>query len=243
MKLRAYASKTDKGPYFEVNEDLFDVDLSQNLFMLIDAFGGAGQGDTCAEHIVRHVREMYSRISSDPDSTLPFFYAPQYLLEGNALINAALSTHQLICQENAGKEMSKRAGASGVFLSFSENIVNILSVGCCQAYHYSLGKIQKVYQEDSLNFVNPTAKENIKVPLNAFGLYDYLHFIFREAKVLSGDYLILLTDGVYHFLDQDEMKAIVEKNTENLNDAISEMFALANKRSNLDNQSGMILHF
>ena len=243
MKLRAYIGKTDKGPYLEVNEDLFDVDLSQNLFMMIDAFGGAGQGDVCAEKIVQHMKEMYSRISRDPDSTLPFFYGPQYLLEGNALINATLSTHNLICQDNRGKQMSQRAGASGVFLSFSENIVNILSVGTCQTYHYSGGKLQKVYQEDSLHLTNPIIKQNVKVPLNAFGLYDYLHFILKEVKMSEGDYLILMTDGAHHLLDEDEIKAIVEKNTVNLSNAISEMFFLANKRNNLDNQSGMILSF
>ena len=243
MKLKAYNGKTDKGPYLEVNEDLFDVDLSQNLFMLVDAFGGAGQGDVCAGKIVQHMREMYSRVSGDSDSTLPFFYGPQYLLEGNALINATISTHQFICQDNREKQMSQRAGASGVFLSFSENIVNVLSVGTCQTYHYSLGKLQEVYQEDSLHFINPTTKENLKVPLNAFGLYDYLHFIFKEVKMSSGDYLILMTDGGNHLLDKDEMKAILEKNTENLSNAISEMFLLANKRNNLDNQSAIILSF
>ena len=139
--------------------------------------------------------------------------------------------------------MSQRAGASGVFLSFSENIVNILSVGTCQAYHYSLGKLEEVYQEDSLHCINPITKENFKVPLNAFGLYDYLHFIFKEVKMSSGDYLILMTDGANHLLDKDEMRAILERNTENLSNAISEMFLLANKRNNLDNQSAIILGF
>ena len=118
MKLKAYAAKTDKGPYFDINEDLFDVDLSQNFFALIDAFGGSGQGDICATKIIQYMRENYSQVSSDPDSTLPFFYGPQYLLEGNALINAALSTHQIICQNNAEKMMSERAGQVAFFLLF-----------------------------------------------------------------------------------------------------------------------------
>lgn len=243
MKLKAYGSKTDKGPYLEINEDFFDVDISQNLFMLIDAFGGAGQGNVCAKKIMENMKKVYSHIGGDPNATLPFFYGPQYLPEGNALINAALSTHQLICKENFDKKMSERSGASGVFLSFSENIVNILSVGNCRTYYCSQGNIEKVYEEDALHFINSITQEKVRVPLNAFGFYDYLNFILREIKVNPGDYLILVSDGVYNLLEKEEIKAILEKNTNDLNNGISKMFYLANERNNLDNQSGMILSF
>ena len=243
MKLKSYACKTDKGPFFEINEDLFEVDLSENLFMLIDAFGGAGQGDLCAKKIIENMKKIYSHVSGDSDATLPFFYGHQYLLEGNALINAAFSTHQILCEENSEKTMSERSGASGVFLSFSENLVNILSIGNCQTYCYSMGEIFKVYQEDSLDFISSTNSHNLNIPLNAFGFYDYLHFTFKEIKVYPGDYLVMLTDGVYSFLSADEIKAIVEDHADNLNKAIIKMFALANERNNLDNQSCMVLGF
>ena len=186
MKLKAYAGRTDQGPYLEVNEDFFDVDLAQNLFMLIDAFGGAGQGDICGEKIITHIKESYAVVSGDPDSTLAFFYAPQYLLEGNALANAVLSCHQVICQDNGQRKIVQKAGASGVFLSFAQNMVNVLSVGNCRVYHLSLGKMTKINQEDSLDFINPRTRESVKVPLNAFGLYDYLHFGLKELKVMPG---------------------------------------------------------
>ena len=242
MKLNAYASKTDKGPYLDINEDLFSVDLIENLFMLIDAFGGAGQGNVCAQKIADSVREIYSRLS-DPDSTRPFFYAPQYLPEGNGLINAVLASHQSLYKENIAKKMPERAGAGGVFISFSENIINALSVGNCRAYLYSLGKMWKVFEEDSLRFKGSAVQAQMRVPLSAFGLYDYLPFTFKEVYANPGDYLILLTDGVYSLLDQDEIKALLEKNTSDLHCALSEMFSLANRRNNLDNQSGMILSF
>ncbi|MCY4644884.1 MAG: hypothetical protein OXB88_09725 [Bacteriovoracales bacterium] len=243
MKLNAYAGKTDKGPYLEINEDLFDLDLSKNIFMLIDAFGGAGQGDLCAKKIVENMKKEYSRINDDPDSTLSFFYAPQYFLEGNALINAALMTHQLIYNENMEKEMGKRAGASGVFLSLSKNVINILSIGVCRIYHCSLGKIKKICGEDSIDFTHGENETNMKIPLGAFGLYNYLHFCFREIKPHPGDYLILLTDGVYSLLDKDEINHIINKNADHLNRALKEMFDSANSRNNLDNQSGLILQF
>ena len=101
----------------------------------------------------------------------------------------------------------------------------------------------KIYEEDSLNFINTVNKESIQIPLNAFGLYDYLHFIFKEVKINAGDYLVLLTDGVHNLLDRDEIKAMVEGHADDLNRAVSEMFILANKRNNFDNQSAMILSF
>ena len=243
MRLKAYAGKTHKGPFLEVNEDSFDVDLSQELFMVVDAFGGAGHGDQCAKTITANMKKVYSHMSGDPDSTHPFFYAPQYLIEGNALINAAISSHQLILDENKKKEITKRSGASGVFLSLSENVANILSIGNCQTYYYSLGKVTKVYEPDSLSVSGPYTQRGPRIPFNAFGLYDYLHFNFKELRANEGDALIMLTDGVYNRLDGDEIRVMVEKNTQNLNGAISQMFALANKRNNFDNQSCIILSF
>ena len=240
MKLNAYAGKTDQGPFLNINEDVFDLDLSHSLFMVIDGFGLGGMGRICAEKIAESIKIEYAKINDDPDSTLSFFYAPQYFLEGNALINAVLLSHQLLYKENQKREHSKRVGAGGIFLSCSERVVSILSVGNCQAYYCSSNTIIKIINEDVIKF---DQKAEIDIPLNAFGFYEHLNFTYREVRPSSGDHIVFFTDGVYKFLLEDEIKNTVEKNSGHLYNALEEMFELANARNNLDNQGGFILQF
>ena len=41
FSLKRYAYKTDKGPLLEVNEDDVEVDLKNEIFMILDGFGGS----------------------------------------------------------------------------------------------------------------------------------------------------------------------------------------------------------
>ena len=243
MKLKAYMSKTSIGPLLKTNEGIVEEDLSKNLYAIINSFGGNSEGPHHpTRQIWNSVNRLYSSITDDPDSTLAFFYAHQYLMEGNALVNSVIATHQSILQDNLEKkDMSHRFGASGIFLALANHTANILSIGSCQAYHYSLGEIKLICTEDAMKLPLTKSKGIKSIPLHALGLYDYLDFNFKEVRVKSGDYLILLSSGVYNFLKEDEILRCIEANQIVLENAISEMFCLANDRDNIDNQSCMIL--
>ena len=45
IQLKEYVALSSQGPFLQINEDMVDVDLSNNLFMLLDGFGGSGVGD------------------------------------------------------------------------------------------------------------------------------------------------------------------------------------------------------
>lgn len=44
MKLKSYAAKTHQGPYLEINEDGYEFDFENELYMILDGFGGSGIG-------------------------------------------------------------------------------------------------------------------------------------------------------------------------------------------------------
>ena len=93
IELKSYAMLSHQGPYLNVNEDTAEADIVNNMFLVIDGFGGAGIGDEVALLVKDILKKAYKKISVDPDSTLPFYYSHKYLLEANALINALFNAH------------------------------------------------------------------------------------------------------------------------------------------------------
>ncbi|MFN8369954.1 MAG: hypothetical protein U0T83_04930 [Bacteriovoracaceae bacterium] len=245
MKLKSFAAETNKGPYLQVNEDLYEVDVINQLYMILDGFGGSGIGDKVVQEIKDYVKSFYTKISQDPDSTMPFYYSNKYVLEGNALLNAMYHAHRLVCKNNAKIEMNKRAGASAVMISQSEDLLTIASTGNCAAYLYRKGQFNKVLIEDSMRFLSKDDFDlNFKTaPLSAFGLFDDIYIQTREIKLNHNDLVIFATDGAYGRALEQEFKYIFDKTQNSLAEKIKQVFDLNNLRGNLDNQTMLILEF
>lgn len=245
IELKSYGMQSHQGPHLNLNEDLVDADLVNNLFMLIDGFGGSNIGDRAAMMIRDTLKRSYTKIAADPEATLPFFYSHKYLIEGNALINAFQTAHQNVNRDNEKKNLDNRGGGSVIAAAVAENILTLVSTGNCVAYLYRKGHMSIEVLADSLAGLSRDSYQSYlhSVPMSGIGLFEDLHYNVRELKVTEGDVVIMLTDGAYSRLNMEEIKYIVETNLESELDAIKELFRLSNDRGNLDNQSAVILQF
>jgi serine/threonine protein phosphatase PrpC len=245
IELRSYGMQSNQGPYLNLNEDLVEADLVNNLFMVVDGFGGSNIGDRAASMIKDIVRRSYTKIAQDPESTLSFFFSHKYLIEGNALINAFHSAHQTISRDNESKNINDRGGASIVAGALSENVLTLVSTGNCVAYLYRKGHLSIEVLPDSLsNLSRDQFQTHLhSIPMSGIGLFEDLHITVRELKLTAGDIVIMLSDGAYSRLNFDEIRYTIEKNNESELDTIKEFFKLSNDRGNLDNQSAIILQF
>ena len=147
--------------------------------------------------------------------------------------------------DNLKKEFSTRAGASGIFMAKSESVLSIVSVGNCACYLYRKGRLEKVFIEDSFQFLTNNSYQNhLKTtPLSGFGLFPELDYQVREIRLFSGDKIVALSDGVYSRLSEDELKDVVTNPEIDGKAKIERMFSISNQKGNLDNQSCMILEF
>lgn len=245
MKLKSFTAQSDQGPFLQINEDAYDFDIENDLFMLFDGFGGVGCGDIAVTQLKENIKKFYTQITADPDSTLPFFYSPKYLIEGNALVNAMLYTHDSLVRENFKKEIALRAGASGIFAAKAESVLTLSSVGNCIAYLYRRGSLKKIFIEDSFKFLsNDDYESHLKtMPLSGFGLFPDLYYQVKEIRLFEDDKVLLMTDGAYGRLNEDEIRDIISNPKIENKSKITELFSLSNSRGNMDNQSVMILEF
>lgn len=244
IDLKSYGLQTHQGPHLNLNEDLVEADLANNLFMLVDGFGGSNVGDRAARMIRDQLKRSYTKIAVDPEATFPFFYSHKYLIEGNALINAFHRAHQIISKDNEEKNFDNRGGASVIAAAISENIITLVSTGNCAAYLYRKGSLSPEMLPDSLlGLSRGSSQSNLQsVPMSGVGLFEDLHFSVKELRIVEGDIVILLSDGAHSRLGAGEIKDVVERNESEL-EIIKELFRLSNDRGNLDNQSGIVLQF
>jgi serine/threonine protein phosphatase PrpC len=245
VELKSYGILSNQGPHLNINEDVVDIDLTHKLFMIIDGFGGSNIGDVAANIAKESIKRSYTKIASDPDSTLPFFYSHKYLIEGNALINAFQIAHQAMVRENDPKPLSKKGGASVLVGAMAENVMTFVSTGNCMLYLYRQGHLSSIINPDTMVALNRDnfSKFHQTIPLSGLGLFEDLHYQVREVKIANGDILIFLTDGIYGRLDETEIKFNVERNIDREVELLKSLSKLSNERGNLDNQSGLVLQF
>ncbi|MEC7276353.1 MAG: protein phosphatase 2C domain-containing protein [Bdellovibrionota bacterium] len=245
INLKSFAAKTDQGPYLQINEDGHEIDLNHHLYMIFDGFGGSSVGDKAVDLVNDTVKSFYTRIGGDPDSTLPFYFSPRYLIEGNALVNAMEYAHFLLKKENKDKDMNSRGGVSSIAVAQAENILTFASTGNCLGLFYSKGELRTVCEPDSFELISGDHFERhfTTAPASGFGLFDQLHLKIQEVRVNKGDKVILLTDGVYARVKESEIKDVLQREGANNQEKIEELFNLANGRGNLDNQTAVILNF
>lgn len=245
MNLKTFSAESSPGPFLQTNEDAYDFDLVNELFMILDGFGGAGLGDVAVGALKENIKTFYTSFAADPDATMPFFFSPKHMLEGNALINALLYAHNKLYKENLEKEFSKRAGASGVIVAKAESVATLVSTGNCASFLYRNGRLEKIFVEDSFNFLsNDQYESHLKtMPLSGFGLFPDLYYQVKEIRALPGDKIVAMTDGAYGRLALEELKDILTDPGKSSKEKILKLFKAANRKGNLDNQSCMILEF
>lgn len=245
MRLKAYAAQTHQGPYLQVNEDGYEFDFENDLYMILDGFGGSGIGDRAVEKLKLEIKTFYTQISDDPNATMPLYYNPRNLLEGNAILNSIMNAHQNLLKGNHEKPVNQRAGASAIVAVKADSLLVLVGIGNCCAYHFRQGKLSKIISEDTFQYLSKNLFE-LKfrtTPMTALGLYPEVGHQMREVRLAEGDKVILLTDGVYAHLNEDELLYTLNKAAPDANERLNSLLKLSNARGNTDNQTAMILEF
>ncbi|MCT4642223.1 MAG: protein phosphatase 2C domain-containing protein [Bacteriovoracaceae bacterium] len=245
MKLKRLNAHSHQGPFLQINEDAYNFDNEVGIYMLLDGFGGSGIGDVAVSKLKTSIAKAYTSIADDLDSTLPFFYSPKNLLEVNALINSLLACHKELYEENIKKEVPYRAGASGIFIAKSDNLLGLVSIGNCRAYLLRNSSISKIFEEDSFNFISDENNQlsTRTIPTAAIGLYNDLYYQVKEVRIKPSDKILCFTDGIYGNLSSEEIKNIILNENIKMNERVKKLVDLSNERGNFDNQSALILEF
>ena len=242
--LNSYFADSYSGGHLSINEDCVIADVSNELFGIVDAYGGSGIGDITAELIKKTILESYGILSADENATLPLYFNPNYSIETNALINSLKLAHSTIKDRNKGKDTSSRGAASFIGCILGEKRLQLVGTGNCLALSVRKGEVSLSYTPDSNLALPLTGKGNANnYPFSGLGLFDSLEFYVREVPILKGDYLILLSSGTYAPFNLTELAILLKEHVGDFQLLKTELHQLSVARGAKGNQSIVCLEF
>lgn len=243
--LKRVSYLTHQGPYLNTNEDLVDIDVDLNLYTVLDGFGGSNIGDVAVLEMRDVIKKGFTKISADEDSTMPFFYSSRYILESNALLNAFHQGHQYLVKSNSERKVEHRAGVAAMAFALGNELGTFVSCGNVRAVLLRHGRLKTIVAPENFEFLNATTEEQkslAMLPSIALGLFEDVQFKVTEFLPKVGDVVLMLTDGMYSQLNDDELLNLLSQNSDDA-EFLDALRDLSNQKGNWDNQSGIILRF
>lgn len=230
----------------EYQEDSFAVteesafDTQGLLAVVSDGMGGLEMGDRVSDTVVTSVINSFYKMNGDGDQVL------LALVNGaNQAVNAMLGTNQI------GK-----SGATLVMGLLKAGKFHYVSVGDSRICLYRDGQLiqlnrEHVYRNELLlKAINKetTFQEAMNHPraagLTAYlgqGILKYIDLPAQPVTVKAEDKFILMSDGVYNALSEDEIAAALNKNADDAATAI-QTAVQAKGYTKQDNYTAIIMH-
>jgi serine/threonine protein phosphatase PrpC len=203
LRVRAGAD-THIGNYREHNEDRVHLDAHLPLALVLDGMGGQPQGERAAELGETAIRDYLHHHYSHTN--------------GAAALAAALRTaHQRICAWHHEDATNRNAGACAVAALVCEGRVHVAWSGDSMAYLVRDGTAKRLTYPHNLRRALVEAGRMSESEANemrgGFQLWLYLGCSEFRSDAVSfdprpGDQLVLLCDGIYNLLGEDEIAAV-----------------------------------
>lgn len=239
--LKAYGTK-DVGRVRSVNQDYFFISEKPignlpNLFIVADGMGGHKAGDLASEYTVAMVREAVSKsLKTNPYQILKgaVQYANQKLLEkasesqeytgmGTTLVMATVDPEsKMACVVNVGDSRLYKVGTSMEQITEDHSLV---------AEMIRIGEITKdeARRHPDRNIIT-----------RAIGVAERVDADFFDTTLLSGESLLLCSDGLTGMLEDEEIKAILDSETD-IGFKVAELVLEANQKGGKDNIAVVIV--
>jgi PPM family protein phosphatase len=233
-----FFSQTDTGRIRTNNEDSVAVDAAAGVAVLADGMGGYNAGEVASQmacdfilgELVRWLFEA-SRSASDAD------------------VKRAMD----ICVDNANRAIFNAANSNPTFSGMGTTLVVTVMrpgrvlvghIGDSRAYRFRDGHLQQITKDHSLlqeqidaGILTPeqaAVSANKNLVTRAVGVEDFVLLETRAHDLLSGDTLLMCSDGLSDMLD-DRQIAEVMGGTSELPEMAERLISAANAAGGRDN--------
>lgn len=220
-----------------VPEDSHLLQAKGALFVVSDGMGDGGRGDVASELVIQQVQDHYYH---DPQDNLL-----------TALQQAIKQAGAAICQANdtqlARGVNGSSMGATCAAAVLHEHLLYAANVGDSRVYVLHAGRLRQVTRDHSLvaqlvergelSAAEARTHPQRNLIYRALGIPDTEVDLFIEP-IEEGDTLILCTDGLYGMLDDEELRAIVERHSPE--ESVQHLIARANAGGGPDNITAIV---
>jgi len=250
VTLHAKASGlSDVGVIRSHNEDCFDIDPKNQVFVVADGMGGHSHGEIASRIAVDAIRDFVER-TTDNDATLPFEMDPQLGRHGNRLRAAIHVAHDRVLRAIRQDASLHGMGTTVVGLLLDGQSAAIAHVGDSRAYRLRNGKLELLTQDHTwvneqvvagfLSEEQARAHPLKNVVTRALGGEAEVEIDVHEWPAETGDVFLLCSDGLTTMLTDDDILSRLQS-AGRLEEACSRLVRDANARGGYDNVSVVLV--
>ncbi len=241
---------SDVGIIRSHNEDCFEIDPENQVFVVADGMGGHSHGEIASRIAVEAIRDFVAK-TADHDATLPFDLDPRIGRHSNRIKAAIRIAHDKVLKAIRQDASLHGMGTTVVGLLVDGDSAAIAHVGDSRCYRLRDGKLELLTQDHT--WVNEQvvagflSEEQARVhPLKnvvtrALGGDADVEVDVREWKVAPGDLFLLCSDGLTTMLNDHEILDRL-KGSSRLEDQCGRLVRDANSRGGYDNVSVVLVH-
>lgn len=246
--IRSYGI-TDVGLLRTHNEDCFETDDQNQVYIVADGMGGHNHGEVASRVAVDSIREFVAQ-SVDRDGTLPIGYDANLLQHSNRLKRSIQVAHDQVLTAIREDGTLLGMGTTIVGAMLDRQVLAIAHVGDSRGYRLRHGKLELLTQDHT--WVNEQvvagylSEEQAKthplknVVTRALGGDSEVIVDVTETGARDGDVFLLCSDGLTTMLsDQEIHERMVSQGS--LEEICRRMISDANARGGFDNVTVVLL--
>jgi protein phosphatase len=209
--------RTETGPR-SLNQDWLEWDLKLGLFVVADGMGGHNAGEVASHLAVKTIREFVVESATASDLTWPFPYETNHSVDANRLLTAVRLANRRVYDQGNCDAALEGMGTTVVAVLVGGGQAALVGVGDSRIYRFRNAQLEQLTTDDTwLSAVIGLAdgdRANSTHPLkhvltSVVGTREDLRPDAREEPLLTGDRLILCSDGIHGRLDAEAIGAIL----------------------------------
>lgn len=239
------AGRTDVGLVRPGNEDFLYLDDKHHLYVVCDGMGGHQAGEVASMSAVEMIETCHHNFADELLADARLEIGKPVPDTVDLLLRAVRLANRDIYLKSAENTSMSGMGTTVVAVTFEHDLVGVVHVGDSRAYR--LDKKQLVPLTEDHSWVSEMqATHNISqreaeslvgknVITRALGVRDTVEVDCRLVRIKPGDTLILCSDGLCGFADDDEIFDVANRVRDDLDKIVDSLIQLANDRGGNDN--------
>ncbi|MGE3844597.1 MAG: PP2C family serine/threonine-protein phosphatase [Vicinamibacterales bacterium] len=244
---------TDAGKVRKTNEDAFVSEPALRLFAVADGMGGHNAGEVASGLAIDALTTFIKRSSSDTDFSWPYGIDRTLSFDGNRLRTGIHLANRRVYRAAESSDDYSGMGTTIAGLLVNGSTVSIGHVGDSRAYLFSNQTLHSLTRDDSwaatILAQDPAFKpEEIaqhpmrNVLTSVLGARENVDVHLAERPLVSGDLLMLCSDGVHGVVSPDTIRDILTSTTD-LEAASRRLIEAAMDKGSRDNVTAVVVRY
>ncbi len=243
------AVRTDVGRKRSGNEDSYCLAPDLGLFVVADGMGGHAAGEVASRLAVETIQKSVASLLEEPEEAGT--EEATCSRRATCLLSSIRLANQAIFQAAQAHQEYANMGTTLVAILTDGERVALAHVGDSRIYRIREGEIVQVSRDHSV------VQQQVECGLisreeahhsqfrhlitRALGLREAVEVDIAEEAVLSGDVLLLCSDGLSDLVEDEEMLAAVLEHGSDLEQACQVLVDRANYRGGDDNITALLV--